>query len=167
MKKNPHTKIFLLPSVKNYMPSSHSILTWKYCHGISQDYSFAAPQWRSPRTSPRLPRGAVAAESPVGGGGRASQRQGLIAAETTGLGRFLCQDCCFHEICSASSSWRTVTGKRCFPARPLLGPLCIALTATPRNPCPRRRKTHGPAETLWGCASPRLPKNSPETATKG
>lgn len=33
---------------KNYMPSSHSILTWKYCHGISQDYSFAAPQWRSP-----------------------------------------------------------------------------------------------------------------------
>lgn len=44
-------KNFLLPSVKNYMPSSHSILSWKYCHNVSQDYSFAAPQWRSPWAS--------------------------------------------------------------------------------------------------------------------
>lgn len=85
------------------MPSNRSILTWKYCHKIFLDYSFAALQWHPPWTSPHLPQWATAVESSIRGGSRALQKPRAYHWEDCRTGKTL--------VSELPSPWDTY----CFP----------------------------------------------------
>lgn len=108
-------KIILLPLKQNiHMPSNHSILTWKSCHSIFLAYSFVALQWHPPWASPRLPQWAMAVESSIRGGSRASQKPRAYHWRDCRVGKTLVPDLLFpwttHSFPLLENSKSLVTG---------------------------------------------------------